>query len=746
VPSSAVSANLSALCVTLLSLEGSVILRHLPANVSFLKLARETSLYLIFGATYTPNEAPVTRLPYFLSLRLVCGLILLCACDVLPARCQEPAAPSAKPAPKSAEAPEKLPDLPAQIELLETRVRFEVNGDSRKEVHTRVHINNELGARQFARLAFDYNRSFQQIEFPLVRITHSGGGTVDILPGAITDQPNPAVINAPAYQDVRVKSVRILGLAPNDILEYRVVTITAHHPLAPDFWLDQTFDRSGVVSTEIFALDLPASRMPEIRINPATPAAAIQKPCEGEATRAIYRWERTDTNTSAKTQDSLGDSSPEADVVISTQGWEPLSIRLDERLTLEAGTLQRIGAYEERHGPATTRDVTPEIDAKALQITKGNQANRAKLEALYDFVSRKITTVDLPLGATGFVTRAPNEVLASGYATQEDKFILFAALSAAVKLNAGATLTGYCNAKGLARPSVFKHLLISASDGKANFWLDPSLEVAPFGVVPPNSGKCAFVLTRFFFFANATGHEWRPLDARPPFASTQRVDVGAAISAEGTLSAKVRYFMRGDNELLLRVAFHQSPKEKWKEVAQLLALSDGFRGKIANVTASDPYATKEPFTVEYEITQPKFVDWSKKPLRVPALLPLVGLPDPPVKSASGAATSAIDLGTPLDVEIHLTLHLPTGTAARIPTGTSVERDYATFASKYQASDGGVTASRHLNFLLREISADRAADYNAFVRAVQSDEAQEFTLERRNVAPAHPAADNPAKKN
>jgi hypothetical protein len=196
--------------------------------------------------------------------------------------------------------------------------------------------------------------------------------------------------------------------------------------------------------------------------------------------------------------------------------------------------------------------------------------------------------------------------------------------------------------------------------------------------------------------------------------------------------------MRGDNELLLRVAFHQSPKEKWREVAQLLALSDGFRGKITNVDASDPYATKTPFTVEYEITQPKFVDWSKKPVRIPALLPQPGLPDPPAKPASGAA-SAIDLGTPLDVETHLTLHLPAGTVVRAPPGTSVVRDYATFASKYQASAGAVTASRHLNFLSREISADRAADYNAFVRAVQNDEAQEFTLERTGAETSKQAA-------
>jgi hypothetical protein len=39
----------------------------------------------------------------------------------------------------------------------------------------------------------------------------------------------------------------------------------------------------------------------------------------------------------------------------------------------------------------------------------------------------------------------------------------------------------------------------------------------------------------------------------------------------------------------------------------------------------------------------------------------------------------------------------------------------------------------LNFLLREISADRAADYSVFVNAVQGDEAQKVTLERTDAA-------------
>ena len=169
-------------------------------------------------------------------------------------------------------------------------MRFEANGDSRKDVHTRVRINSELGVRQFSHLNFDFNRSFEQIEIPLVHITHASGGTADILPSAITDQPNPAVADRPAYQDVRVKSVRILGLAPADILEYRVVTTTTHHPLAPDFWLEHSFDRTGVVSHELYELNLPASRQVQMHINPGTPPDR-EKSEPPDSNRVNYRWD-----------------------------------------------------------------------------------------------------------------------------------------------------------------------------------------------------------------------------------------------------------------------------------------------------------------------------------------------------------------------------------------------------------------------------------------------------------------------
>ncbi|HXL21420.1 MAG TPA: hypothetical protein VOA78_03055, partial [Candidatus Dormibacteraeota bacterium] len=56
-------------------------------------------------------------------------------------------------------------------------------------------------------------------------------------------------------------------------------------------------------------------------------------------------------------------------------------------------------------------------------------------------------------------------------------------------------------------------------------------------------------------------------------------------------------------------------------------------------------------------------------------------------------------------------------------------DYARFSSSYAATANTLTASRHIQFLLRELPADRASDYNAFLHAVQNDQSQLFTLTR-----------------
>ena len=669
-------------------------------------------LYVLCGGTYT-RIVRAKKTAWILSQAVV--LIVMSAVILLRADARQDAASAAaqKPADaaKKKSAAEGAAQTPAEIELLETRIRFEADGASRKEVHARVRIHTELGARQFARLNFDYNRAFETVEIPLARITHASGGTADILPSAVSDQPSAAVAEAPAYQDVRRKTVRILGLQPRDILEYRVITTTTRAPLGPDFYLFHTFAKDAIVGQERFEVDLPAGRTVQLHVDESTPALSEEKAGGGGEARVVRRWEyKWNASNSKAAKEGVAD---EPDVALTTfTSWKQLSARLAENF-------------------APTENIAAEVQAKAHELSDPGKSAEEKIEAVYDFVSQKIVTLDLPLDANGFRTRPAVETLASGYATAGDKAVLFAALARAAQLPAVVALAGAPDAAEamLPRPSMFTHFLVWSGKDGPGMWLDPGMEVAPFRMISSNlRGKPAFLLLPEEK-ENAELSRWLKVPDELPFAASQQVRVDATLGADGNLVAKVRYALRGDNELLLRVAFHQTAKEKWKDLAQLLSISDGFRGKVSNVTASDPLATREPFTLEYEIAMPKFVDWSKKPVRVPALLPQLGLPDVALKAEAGSAVSAIELGTPLDVDTRATLRLPAGTTARTPTGTSVERDYATFTSKYALSDLTLTAARRVRFVLREVPAGRAGDYRAFLHAVQSDEAQDFVLER-----------------
>jgi hypothetical protein len=667
---------------------------------------------------------------------------LLFAAVAVSSRTQDPS-----PAPTATQSQSAKPDAtppvaetPAQIELLETKIRFESNGDSRKEVHTRVRINSELGVRQFSHLNFNFNRAYEKVEIPLVHISHKSGGSADILPSAITDQPDPIVADAPAYQDIRVKSIRILGLEPADILEYRVITTTTHPPLAPDFWLDHNFDRTGVVTKEVFDLDLPARRftMPldandppptpvdpnssisptpigQIHISPQTPETSKNHADTGPDSRLVYRWEIA-PETLPKTDAEAHPASEDADVVVTTfSSWEQLHRRLQFATRIAVSTM---------------------IFTQASQAMKNSPGDLTKpTVGYYNLVSAKVRTLDLPIDLGRIGKRKMEDVLSSSAGTSEDKILLYKALGGA-QVHLLAVVTSDTPEKLLPRPSLFTQLVAAVDDGKRTVYADPNLEVAPFGMIRPDlRGKKALDLSATCSQASC----WKTISGELPFSSTQRVTVDATINAEGTLDAKVKYSMRGDNELLLRLAFHQSPRDKWKDVAQLMSLSDGFRGKIISTSASNPVDTRLPFTVEYEISQPKFVDWSKKPARIAAPLPVLTVPDLPGKVGDSNKTSPIDLGTPLDVQTRVTLHLPSGTSVELPTGTVVDRDYATFASRYDTNSGTITATRHINFLRRQVNADRAPDYAAFLHAVQTDQAQLLTLARSDAAPQPTAA-------
>src|SRR5262249_352456 len=271
-------------------------------------------------------------------------------------------------------------------------------------------------------LNFDYNRAYQEIEIPSVHITHASGGTADILPSAITDQPNPAVAEAPAYQDVRIKSVRILGLAPGDALEYEVITTTKQGPFAPNFYLSHDFASEGLAITEIYEINLPTARAVKPWTLPGAEKFETETAGEGAESRTAYRWKRVEKKAEADPglKEGKGDERTLTDVAAAP-------IESDVVLTSFASWADVAAALQDSFGASVKP--AAEVKAKAEELTRSAATADDKSRALYEFAAQRLTTVDVPVGSTGFRLRTPAAILGGKYATAEEKCSLLYAMA-----------------------------------------------------------------------------------------------------------------------------------------------------------------------------------------------------------------------------------------------------------------------------------------------------------------------------
>src|SRR6202008_1109085 len=121
----------------------------------------------------------------------------------------------------------------------------------------------------------------------------------------------------------------------------------------------------------------------------------------------------------------------------------------------------------------------------------------------------------------------------------------------------------------LPSPSQFDHIITAVPLNGQLIWMDTTTEVAPFRLLAASlRNKSALLVPA----AGAGEIVETPQD--PPFLLTQRVEVAAQVNELGKLTSNLRYFVRGDNELALRIVFRHTQQTQWKELGQTVATLD----------------------------------------------------------------------------------------------------------------------------------------------------------------------------
>src|SRR3984957_18259596 len=130
-------------------------------------------------------------------------------------------------------------------------------------------------------------------------------------------------------------------------------------------------------------------------------------------------------------------------------------------------------------------EVTPEITAKAAELTRESKTDRDKVQALYHFVTN-LRYVAIPLGVNSYRPHAATNVLRNQFGDCKDKANLFNALLRSQGINANLVLVprfmqAYDALPGLA----FNHAISRVTLTNETIWVDTTDDTCPFGLLPP---------------------------------------------------------------------------------------------------------------------------------------------------------------------------------------------------------------------------------------------------------------------
>ena len=615
-------------------------------------------------------------------------VLLLAWMPLPPAFAQEK--PAEKPAPAST--PQDFSKEAYTIERISTRVTAENDGTGTREASAEVKVLADAGVKAFAVLNFLYTSANEVVEIDYVRVRKPDGTVVKTPDYNIQDMPGEVTRTAPLYSDIHEKHVAVKGLGVGDVLEY-LVRYRVVKPLVPgQFWHEYSFTKDAIAREERLEISVPLEKYLKV-VSPEFKPEVSQ-----EGTRRVYRWRHSNLQVKEKDPDEAPRRTPpNPDVQLTTfASWEDVGRWY--------GGLQK-----------EPLAVTPAIQAKSAELTKGLKTDEEKIRAIYSFVSLKYHYIGLDFGIGRYQPHAADDVLDNGYGDCKDKHTLLAALLKAAGIEAWPALihTQRKLDPELPSPAQFNHVITVVPNGPQFIWLDTTPEVAPYGLLLlALRGKQALVI---------------PADRPPSLMTTpenpllpeyQEFSAEGKLGADGTFTGHIEQHYRGDSEVLMRTFFRQVSESQWKEAVQRFSYGLNFGGDVSNVKMSPADDLDKPFTLSYDYVRKNYSDWENR--RITAPLPPIGLEI--VKGTKEIKpVEPVLLGGVGKITYHARVELPAGYFPLPPANCHLVESFAEYTDETQVKNGVMTTTRELVVKKGEVPLSDWETFSKFGHAIADDE-------------------------
>jgi tetratricopeptide (TPR) repeat protein len=601
------------------------------------------------------------------------------------------------------------------IDQYDTVMNFQADGTWHQVATVVVQVKSQAGILQFGNLSIPYESRNQKAEFAYIRIRKPDGSVVETPSTYTQDMPAGVTLQAPMYSDLHIKQVPVTNLNPGDTLMYQY-KIDQFQPEVPNqFWFATNFFKAGIVLEQQIQIRVPASKHVQVE------SAEVQPTIHREGDVTVYDWKTSHLHPEPSDRKSL-------------------ALKADEKPSIQLTTFenwQQVGNWY--RGLQSSRvAVTPAIQQKEQELTKGLTTDDAKQRAIYAYVATQFRYIGLSFGIGRYQPHTADEVLQNKFGDCKDKHTLFEALMKAAGYDVSPVLIGSATKldESIPYPGQFDHLISLLHQGDKETWLDTTEEVAPYGMLAsPLRDKMALVMP-------ATGPprlERTPMN--PPFPEADNFTIKAVLGSDVVLTGHADLTTRGDLELLLRAGFHLTPEADWTKLGQSVSYLLGFSGDVTNVQADNPDDTSKPFHISYDYKRKDYSGEDGKqitPPLPPATFTLSELDPQP--------TDPIVLGAPGVRDYRATVEIPNGSVVTVPADVDIVTSFAEYRESATVKDGVLSAERIFTIKLAKLPADQWQDYLKFEKAVQARENLWIQVAQGNASlPATGSTDVPAAR-
>jgi tetratricopeptide (TPR) repeat protein len=560
--------------------------------------------------------------------------------------------------------------------------RYAGDGTGSKVETAIFRVQSNAALQSFGVLSFPYASGNRHLDIVYARVRKPDGTVVETPVTDAQDQPAQVTQIAPMYSDLHLKQIPIRSLAVGDKLEFQT-RLTQQQPEVPgEFWGQENFG-AGIVCLE---------RSIELRVPKQKPITVYSPEHTPEISESgderVYRWAGSQLRpTSAKDDDDAPKDKTPPVAWTTFPSWEAVGVWY--------------------RGVIAGRDaVTPALQAKADELTANAKTDTEKVRALYEYVSTHNHYIGIDFGIGRYQPHTAAEVMTNQYGDCKDKHTLLAALLRAKGFQVSAVLIGAgieMNEK-VPMPAAFNHLITLVDVGGEKVWLDATPEVAPYRAL------LAMLRDKEALVVPATGEPGlRKTPAELPFPAVNRYEVKAELDKAGSLKGHVEVSLRGDSEILMRLAARQIARTQWDALSQGYQTGSGYDGTASATTLDPSDDTSGPWHMRYDFAKSPYGDWEN--YRIGSLLPNEDLPTVDEKKPP---KTEIELGGPRTQLALSTIHLPEGYSADLPDAVHLKSAFATIDKTYQLKDGSMISELKLEILTAKVPAADWKVYKKFL--------------------------------